>query len=193
MLLSLFMPIAIPLLAFAFGCLSWSLVEYGIHGFLSHRFRTFVSSIHWGHHRTPAAVFTSPIAWVPIAALLFGLGTWVADAAIAAGFTAGLIAGFARYEWMHWRFHFRSPRNPRERMLRDHHLAHHFVNPRMYHGVTTRLWDRVFGTLPASRAADYARVADFPPIAGPSNLHLVWSPRASARIVAANVRRGARD
>jgi hypothetical protein len=41
---------------------------------------------------------------------------------------------------MHWRFHFREPRSKRERLLRSHHLAHHFCNSRVYHGVSTRLW-----------------------------------------------------
>jgi dihydroceramide fatty acyl 2-hydroxylase len=192
MLFSPPMSALVALLLFALGFLGWSLVEYGIHGFLSHRLKTFVSPMHWGHHRTPAAVFTSPIAWVPIAALLFGLGAWITTTSIAAATTAGLLTGFARYEWLHWRIHFRTPRNAGERRLREHHLAHHFVNPRVYHGVTTRFWDRVFGTLPATAARDYARVADRPAIDGPSNFRLVWSPRASAQIVAANMRRGAK-
>jgi len=173
------------------GYLGWGLVEYGIHGVLSHRFRTFVSPMHWGHHRTPAAVFTSPIAWVPLALAIFGLAWWLTAPWPATGFTLGLLSGFLRYEWLHWRIHFRTPRNDAERRLREHHLAHHFVNPRAYHGVTTRLWDRAFGTLPAECARDYARVADHPPIPGPSNFAAVWSPRESARIVAANLRRGA--
>jgi sterol desaturase/sphingolipid hydroxylase (fatty acid hydroxylase superfamily) len=145
--------------------------------------------MHWGHHRTPAAVFTSPIAWVPIALAIFGLAALILGVPLGCAFTAGLLVGFARYEWTHWRIHFSQPRTARERLLREHHLAHHFVNPRAYHGVTTRLWDRVFGTLPERCAQDYARVANHPPIAGLSNLRLVWNPRASARIVAANLRR----
>jgi sterol desaturase/sphingolipid hydroxylase (fatty acid hydroxylase superfamily) len=152
------------------GFLTWPLVEYTIHGFLSHRLRTPISPLHWGHHKQPARVFTSPLAWVPVAALVYlalaaALGAGPALAAL-----AGLLAGFFRYETMHWRFHFRAPRSERERRLRAHHLAHHFRNPRAYHGVTTRIWDRVFGSLPAEREEDYAAVADLPPLEGPSNL-----------------------
>lgn len=171
------------------GYFSWGLVEYGIHGMLSHRLKTFVSPIHWGHHRTPAAVFTSPIAWIPIAAAIFGAAWWIAGLSVAVPFTAGLLVGFARYEWMHWRFHFRTARTPREQLLRAHHLAHHFVNPRAYHGVTTRLWDRAFGTLPPTFERDYTRVEAHPPIEGASNLALVWNPRTSARIVASHLHR----
>ncbi len=171
------------------GWLSWSFVEYAIHGLLAHRFRTPVSPLHWGHHRTPAAVFTSPIAWVPtalvvFAALALALGPLHAGAAL-----AGLLAGFARYEHVHWRIHFRAPRTRRQERLRAHHLAHHFVNPRAYHGVTTRFWDRVFGSLPGGWPADYARGAARPPLGGASNWRATWSPRANWAHVSAALRR----
>jgi hypothetical protein len=178
------------LLAAAVGLLAWSFVEYGIHGLLSHRFRTPVSPVHWSHHRTPAAVFTSPLAWVPGFAVVFGLGAWLGDAPLSAAFTVGLFAGFVRYEYVHWRIHFRPARTARETRQRSHHLAHHFVNPRAYHGVTTRFWDHVFRSLPEAWERDYARGAARPPIAGPSNLRATWSPRATLSTVATSLRRG---
>ena len=157
-------------IAAALGLLAWPGVEYLVHGVLAHRFRTFVSPLHGAHHRDPRAVFTSPLAWVPSAGLVFGIAATVAGPALAGAFVAGLLAGFARYEVVHWRFHFREPRSDRERRLRAHHLAHHYVNPHAYHGVTTRFWDRIGGTLPPECEADYARVADRPPLDGRSNL-----------------------
>ena len=169
------------LFALLAGWLGWSFVEYLVHGILSHRLRTFVSPLHWSHHRDPRAVFTSPAAWLPAAALIFALAAWLAGPALAAAGTAGLVAGFGRYEYVHWRIHFREPRSPRQRRLRDHHLAHHFRNPRAYHGVTTRFWDRVFGTLPAGWRDDYARVTDRPALEGPSNLAATLSLRTLKR------------
>ncbi len=124
-----------------------------------------------------------------MALLLFGLATLVAGPVAAFGFVCGALAGFARYEWLHWRFHFREPRNERERLLRNHHLAHHFCNARVYHGVSTRFWDRVFGTLPAGWERDYARVADRAPLTGESNLAEIWNPRTSI----AHMRRALRE
>lgn len=167
----------------ALGFLSWGALEYVIHGFLSHWFRTPVSPMHWGHHENPRAVFTSPVAWVPIAITVYGVTAWAIGWLFAAAWIGGLLIGFARYEWIHWRIHFRAPRNDRERLLRSHHLAHHYRNPRMYHGVTTRLYDRIFGTLPADHEADYRAVADKPVLSGESNLAASWNPRtAVARI-----------
>ncbi|MDX1650830.1 MAG: sterol desaturase family protein, partial [Myxococcota bacterium] len=99
---------------------------------------------------------------------------------LAGAAVAGLLAGFARYEYVHWRIHFRAPRSARERLLRSHHLAHHVRDASAYHGVTTRLWDRAFGTLPDRWPEDYARVADHPPLEGSSNLRATFSPAAMA-------------
>ena len=155
-------------LLFLVGIASWGFVEYAIHGLLSHRFQTFVSPLHWQHHREPHAVFTAPLAWVPGFLLVYAALAFAVSPIPAAAFVLGLLSGFVRYEYVHWRIHFRAPRTDRERLLRSHHLAHHFRNPKAYCGVTTRVWDRVFGTLPSGRDRDYAAVADRPPLQGAS-------------------------
>ncbi|MBW2396175.1 MAG: sterol desaturase family protein, partial [Deltaproteobacteria bacterium] len=163
--------------AAALGFFAWGFVEYLVHGILGHRYRTFVTPLHGGHHIEPRAVFTSPLGWVPIAGLLWAVAALTAGPLFGSCFFAALLAGFLRYEYVHWRIHFRTPKTPRQRLLHQHHLAHHFVNAKAYHGVTTRLWDRVFGTLPETRAADYARVCSVAPLAGGSNLAAIWHPR----------------
>lgn len=160
--------------AFVLGISSWSFVEYLIHGILSHRYKTFVSPMHWGHHKNARNVFTTPVAWVPVSLLFWGIGAALFGISASTAFTVGLLLGFLRYEYVHWRIHFRQPRSPRQELLRRHHLAHHFCNPKMYHGVTTRLWDRVFGTLPANAEGDYERVAATPLLSGSSNLGVLW-------------------
>jgi len=166
-------------LALGLGFWAWGLVEYGIHGVLGHRFRTFVTPLHGAHHADPRAVFTSPLAAVPSACVLFGLLWVAAGPALAGAFTLGLIAGFVRYERVHWRIHFRTPRSARERRLRDHHLAHHYRNPRAYYGVTTHRFDRWFGSLPETWERDYESGPRHVPLTGPSNLAAVWNPRSA--------------
>lgn len=158
------------LLSFAGGLALWPFVEYGIHGVLAHGLRTPVSPLHWAHHKAPERVFTSPLAWLPGMALVFaGLASWIA-VPHAAALTGGLLAGFLHYEYVHWRIHFRTPRSERQARLRAHHLAHHYRNPRAYYGVSNRLLDRAFGSLPSSWSEDYAAGAEHPPLAGRSNL-----------------------
>lgn len=160
----------LPLAALvAAGLVTWPLLEYVIHGVLSHRLRTPAAAMHWTHHRDARRVFTPIAVWLPVALLLWAAGAQLAGAAPAAAFVLGIVAGFLRYEHVHWRIHFRAPRSAREELRRVHHLSHHFRDPDAYHGVTTRFWDRVFGTLPAHHRDDYARVAGRAPLAGASN------------------------
>lgn len=167
---------SIPIAALL-GFATWTFVEYLVHGILAHRFRTFVTPMHGGHHREPRMVFTSILAWGPIALLFFAGAAALAGPLLGAVYATALLVGFLHYEWFHWRLHFRTPRNARERRLRAHHLAHHLRRGRAYHGVTTRFWDRIFGTLDPRWPDDYASVADHPPLVGASNLRAAWDPR----------------
>ena len=61
------------------------------------------------------------------------------------GFLAGVLAGFVFYglfHHVHHHFHFK---NRQYRRLRAHHFIHHQY-PDSNFGVTSRLWDHVFGT-----------------------------------------------
>jgi hypothetical protein len=50
------------------------------------------------------------------------------------------------YEVLHRRAHTHAPSNRYGRWRRKNHFAHHFADPRLAQGVTTPLWDIVFGT-----------------------------------------------
>lgn len=157
-------------LIFVAGLFSWTLVEYVIHGVLGHAHRTFVTPLHDVHHRDPHAVFAIG-AWIPTAVLLLG-SALIFGAAAGVIFYGGVVAGFALYEIVHWRIHFAMPCCEIEARMRARHLAHHLREPDAIFGVTTPLWDIVFGTEPAADtmrelAAAGARVA---PLDGASNL-----------------------
>ena len=157
-------------LVFIAGLFAWTLLEYVIHGVLGHAHRTFVSGLHEVHHRDPRAVFALG-AWIPVAVVF--AGAWaIYGSAVGVIFFAGVVAGFAWYEVVHYRIHFSRPWGGIEERLRARHLAHHFREPDAIFGVTTRLWDVVFGTEPEPRrmqelAAVGAAVA---PLTGASNL-----------------------
>jgi dihydroceramide fatty acyl 2-hydroxylase len=169
------------LLLFAAGMFAWTLVEYVIHGVLGHAYRTFVTPIHNAHHREPRLVFAMR-SWIPTAVVLagawvaFGFAPWVI-------FLGGIASGFAAYELIHYRIHFARPSCAAEARLRARHLAHHLGEPDAIFGVTTRLWDVVFGTEPApDRMRELtAAAAGVVPLEGPSNLGLLIRSRIAAR------------
>jgi len=173
------MTIILILVCFGLGIFLWSFIEYLIHGILSHRFRTPVAAMHWEHHRNPRRVFTSPIVAIIVSPLL-----WLGFSMLLGKFFAfvlitGVVVGFARYEYVHWRIHFREPKNKYQQRLKAHHLAHHFCNARMYHGVTTDFWDRVFGTLNSEelREQHYQKSLLTPTMEGESNFGDIYSWR----------------
>ena len=66
-------------------------------------------------------------------------------------FAVGFIIMYGTYEVIHRRIHTHAPLNAWGEWARRHHLVHHHVAPKLNHGVTTSLWDHVFGTWKASR------------------------------------------
>ncbi len=164
------------------GVFAWTIIEYVIHGVMGHAHRTFVTPMHQVHHRDPRAVFALG-AWLPTLAILIG-GFYLFGLSRGMIFFGGIAAGFAAYELIHYRIHFSEPIGAIESRLRARHLAHHFLRPKQIFGVTTPLWDFVFGSEPARaemRALSEAgaRVA---PLAGPSNFgRMMTAARASIR------------
>jgi len=136
---------------FFLGIVSWTLVEYLLHRFLGHEHkgRNFFKAEHIEHHAkanyfAPAwkkAIFALLVISVMILVLSL-IGSFVSAVAFVAGFTGMYVL----YERTHFRYHSKVPLASPFIELRKHHFYHHFHNPSKNHGVTTRFWDRVFGT-----------------------------------------------
>jgi len=134
------------------GIGSWTLVEYLLHRFLGHDRRTWpngFASEHTRHHSE--GNYFAP-AWKKAAITALGVPVVGALAALAVGITPGAIYGaafvgmYVIYEVIHRRTHTHHGRGAYGRYLRRHHFHHHFGDPRTNHGVTSPLWDLVFGT-----------------------------------------------
>jgi hypothetical protein len=133
------------------GAASWSGTEYVLHRFLMHemRGRGLASREHLLHHadvtyfapaskKALSAAGTAAVAW-PLASAL-------TDRRTATSYTAGLLSMYFTYEVIHRRAHTHPPRGRYGRWVRRNHLHHHFGAPMRNIGVTSPVWDRVFGT-----------------------------------------------
>lgn len=148
-------PVAAVGLALA-GWLTWTFVEYWLHRTLFH----WVPGANWGetmhfflhgvHHEWPHDKYrlVMPPA---VSALLFFLflflwTTLLGDAGWA--FHAGFVLGYTFYDVIHYHVHHRRAGLRWLQRLKKHHVSHHFVDDysELRYGVSTRLWDRVFGT-----------------------------------------------
>lgn len=133
------------------GAFGWTLVEYLLHRFDGHgmRGRTPFSREHLRHHADPAwyapwwkKALAAVILVVPAAAALGPTVGWATAIPLLTGFVGAWLA----YEWLHRRIHTHAPLGAWGRWARRHHLLHHHRSPRSNHGVTSPLWDLVFGT-----------------------------------------------
>jgi sterol desaturase/sphingolipid hydroxylase (fatty acid hydroxylase superfamily) len=139
-------------LAALLGAFTWSFLEYCIHRWAGHdrRFRKNIfAKEHIRHHSqgdyfAPAykkgAAFLLALAVVsPPAIAIAGIGPGIAYALGLAGF-------YLYYEALHRLEHVHAGVGPYGRWARRHHFHHHFVDPSVNHGVTSPIWDLVFGT-----------------------------------------------
>ena len=156
---------------FVGGVFVWTFLEYLIHGWLSHTFHTFAMPLHAVHHRDAHAVFAVH-AWLPIA-LIWTITVFLLRWTPWMILFTGVAAGFAGYEAIHYRIHFRQPRRRLENYLRSRHLVHHEYYPNQCFGVTSALWDLVLGTEPmdATMTALCESMHSREPLTGRSNFY----------------------
>ena len=140
---------------FLVGMFCWTLVEYVLHRFLFHmigeseRAQRIIYVMHGNHHHFPRdkeRLFMPPVPSLIIALILFSafyslMGKYVFM------FFPGFILGYLMYGTMHYAIHaWNPPFKWMKPLWRNHHL-HHYKNEGKGYGVSTTLWDRVFGTM----------------------------------------------
>lgn len=157
--------------AFIFGLFLWTLIEYAVHGWLGHQSNTPVAQVHRVHHLDEHRVFAVR-AWLPL--VVYSIASWfILGPGTAMVTWCGVLAGFIIYEAIHFRIHFRQPKSAFETYLKAHHLLHH-RHPDAYFGVTTPVWDLVFGSERLATAEEWAATAAVAPIGGRTNLRRLF-------------------
>lgn len=148
------------------GLLAWSLVEYACHRFVFHlapgtparrRLQFLLHGIHHEHPDDPTRLLMPPVPTVAAAAIVYGALRLALSPAWVDPFFASFLAGYLAYDYTHLYLHRGRPRSRLGRYLRRHHLSHHFANPSARWGVTSPLWDWVFGSMGEGRAIPVAR------------------------------------
>jgi sterol desaturase/sphingolipid hydroxylase (fatty acid hydroxylase superfamily) len=119
---------------FGGGVVAWTLAEYIVHRFVLHHLAPREHALH--HANPDRAVLTIFWQiWVCFALVYF----------IAGGvFVAGTLVAYAWYLFVHHCAHHSPDKIPLP--LLKHHRSHHQFATRNY-GVSTTLWDHVFGTV----------------------------------------------
>lgn len=133
---------------FMLGALGWSLAEYLIHRFAFHH-APILKSVHMAHHDAPRALTGTPTIGTVLAfwLLVFWPMTWLVGVTAAAALTAGVMLGYLAYVGVHYIVHHTGSFGSRtlRRLIRIHAVHHHDTAHNF--GVTSAIWDWVFGTL----------------------------------------------
>ena len=139
------------------GFFFWTFAEYFLHRYLFHWItehpfvQKFHYSVHGYHHEFPrddTRVFMPPVPGIVLSSIFLGL-FYLIMGAYAFIFTAGYINGYLVYSSVHYSTHkFKPPKSRWLKVLWRHHNLHHYRFPNKAFGVSSPLWDYVFGTMP---------------------------------------------
>jgi sterol desaturase/sphingolipid hydroxylase (fatty acid hydroxylase superfamily) len=142
-------------IALFLGALTWTLLEYCIHRWLGHdaRFRPNVFAKEHIRHHSQGDYFAPTLkkggAAVVALVLVTPPAILVAGTTLGAAYAIGLVGFYVVYEILHRREHTSRGIGPYGRWARRHHFWHHFGDSSKNHGVTSPIWDLVFGTYQA--------------------------------------------
>jgi len=148
-------PITRIALIFIGGGLFWSFFEYIAHRFIFHMIsdkpslQRFAYTLHGNHHHYPRdrqRLFMPPVPSVILASAIFGL-MYLLMRQYTFMFFPGFILGYLMYGTMHYAIHaWNPPFKWMKGLWRNHHL-HHYKNEHHGFGVSSTIWDHVFGTM----------------------------------------------
>jgi sterol desaturase/sphingolipid hydroxylase (fatty acid hydroxylase superfamily) len=136
------------------GLASWTAIEYALHRFVLHGLPPF-NRWHAEHHRRPTALIGAPtiLSSTLILVLVFVPALLIAGWLYACAFTLGVVTGYLGYAITHHATHHWHSRSTwLKRRKRWHALHHHHVDAPGCYGVTSALWDHVFGSAHWERA-----------------------------------------
>ncbi|MEM1155377.1 MAG: sterol desaturase family protein [Pseudomonadota bacterium] len=148
----------LPVLAIGVaGIVTWTLTEYLLHRFLFHfpakssLGKWLVFLFHGNHHDDPkdkTRLVMPPAGSIPIMLVLYLIfGMFIPQPWIQP-FCAFFIIGYLIYDYIHYSTHHFPMRNPVAKYLKHYHLKHHHTKDGGRFGVSSPLWDKVFGTFP---------------------------------------------
>ncbi|XP_058106239.1 dihydroceramide fatty acyl 2-hydroxylase FAH1-like isoform X5 [Magnolia sinica] len=145
------------------GIFVWTLMEYSLHRFLFH----INTKSYWGntlhyllhgcHHKHPMdglRLVFPPAATAILCVPFWNLFKLVSTPSTAPAFFGGGLLGYVMYDVTHYYLHHGQPSREVARNLKRYHLNHHFRIQSRGFGITSSLWDKVFRTLPTSKATD---------------------------------------
>jgi sterol desaturase/sphingolipid hydroxylase (fatty acid hydroxylase superfamily) len=143
-------------LLFVAGLFVWTVTEYILHRYVFHYEPTSAVGkylhfmMHGVHHDYPndsKRLVMPPSLSLPLASLFFGLYYLILGSTYVFPFLGGFLVGYMLYDEIHYATHHAPLKNGVWQKVKRHHVLHHYHDPGKGFGVTSPLWDYVFGTV----------------------------------------------
>ncbi len=148
-------PVSTQAWLFLGGIFFWTFFEYIMHRYIFHMVsesawgKKMIYTMHGVHHEYPRdreRLFMPPVPSLIISGTIFGI-MYLLMGWHALAFFSGFMFGYMLYGSMHYAIHAYAPPRMLKALWRNHHL-HHYKTPDKGFGVSSVLWDVVFGTVP---------------------------------------------
>jgi len=146
---------AIGILA-VIGFFSWTLAEYLLHRYVFHfnaqgptqeRIRFLIHGLHHDDPQDPTRLVMPPVAAAVLCVVLYSFFRALMGPVYVEPYFAGFVIGYLCYDYIHFAVHHFRPRTRVGKMLKHHHMQHHYVAHEARWGVSSPLWDYVFQSL----------------------------------------------
>jgi sterol desaturase/sphingolipid hydroxylase (fatty acid hydroxylase superfamily) len=137
------------------GLFVWTLTEYSLHRWVFHyhpssdigkKLHFLMHGIHHDYPQDHTRLVMPPPVSLPLAALF-----WLAFQAVFGThyepIFAGFLMGYVIYDTTHYATHHWKMDSRIGHFLREYHLRHHYRDDDLGYGVSSPLWDYVFGTV----------------------------------------------
>ena len=127
--------------------------------------------LHGVHHDYPkdaSRLVMPPIVSIPLALFFYGMFA-VTFGRVAPAAFAGFLAGYLFYDILHYATHHFSMKRGIWLWLKKYHMRHHYDDDHVGYGVSSPLWDYVFGTRAPRRQTEARALETDRHLVGTSN------------------------
>lgn len=140
---------------FSIGFFGFTFIEYWVHRSIYHiepstearaKFQYIAHGVHHEYPKDKSRLAMPPVIAVLVVALLFTI-SYFALHHYAFAFFPGFIWGYASYLLVHYCVHAYPPPKNYFKMLWVNHAVHHYKDGNAVFGVSSPIWDYVFGTM----------------------------------------------
>lgn len=138
-----------------FGIFIWTLTEYLLHRFIFHlelksklgkRIHFMFHGVHHDYPSDSRRLVMPPSVSIPLATLFYFLFEFLIGSVSVNPFFAGFLTGYLFYDMTHYAVHHFNMHSKFWLAIKHHHIKHHFQDPDKGYGVSSPLWDLVFGS-----------------------------------------------